>query len=152
MGGRVPLTSADRIEIMELASRYNHAIDHRHAEDWADLFTDDGKFMAYGECRAQGRAQLVAYIHTAAAAGHKSRHWTSNAVIEGDGATARLKLYVMAIDISEGIRPYIMGEYDDSLVKVGGGWKFKERNVTLCAGKSWTQGGLTQHGVTARET
>ncbi len=142
----MPLTPADRIEIMELASRYNHAIDHRRAEEWADVFTDDGKFVAYGEVRAQGREQLVAYIHKAAAAGHKSRHWTSNAVIGGDGDNAQLKLYVMAIDISEGIHPYIMGEYDDALVKVGGRWKFKVRNVTLCAGKSWTQGGLSPQG------
>ena len=138
----MPLTAADKLEIMELGSRYNHAIDHRRAEEWADVFTADGKFESYGELRAQGREQLVAYIDKAAAAGHKSRHWTSNAIIEGDGDTARLKLYVMAIDISEGIRPYIMGEYDDTLVKVNGLWKFKVRRVTLCAGKSWTQGGL----------
>ena len=138
------LTEADRIEIMELASRYNHAIDHRRAEEWAELFTEDGRFMAGGELKGEGRTALEAYIRKAAAAGHKSRHWTSNAVIEGDGKTARLKLYVMAIDIGGDIRPYIMGEYDDRLVKVGGQWKFKERNVTFCAGKSWTQGGLAK--------
>ncbi len=56
----------------------------------------------------------------------------------------RLKLYIMALDIAEGIRPYIMGEYDDTLVRVDGRWKFRERNVTLCAGKSWLQGALTK--------
>jgi hypothetical protein len=29
-------------------------------------------------------------------------------------------------------------------VRVDGRWKFKERNVTLCAGKSWLQGALTK--------
>lgn len=142
------LTEGDRIEIIELASRYNHAIDHRRAEEWADLFTEDGRFIAGGELKGEGRAQLEAYIHKAAAAGHKSRHWTSNALIEGDGNMAKLKLYVMAISISGEIRPYIMGEYDDTLVKVGGRWKFKERRVTFCAGKSWTQGGLAKPAST----
>ena len=138
----MPLTAADRLEIMELVARYNWAIDHGNAEEWADVFTDDGKFVGYGELRAQGREALRAYIEKSKAAGHKKRHWTSGAIIEGDGNNARLQLYIMAIDISEGIRPYIMGEYDDTLVKVNGAWKFKVRNVTLCAGKSWLQGGL----------
>jgi uncharacterized protein (TIGR02246 family) len=140
------LTAADELEIMELASRYNWAIDHRNAEEWADLFTDDGKFMAYGETRAVGRAQLVAYVEKAKANGHKNRHWTANAIVEEGGApdTARLRLYIMAIDISEGIKPYIMGDYDDTVVKVGGKWKFKQRNVNLAAGKSWTQGGAAK--------
>ena len=29
----MPLTADDKIEIMELASRYNHAIDHRRAQE-----------------------------------------------------------------------------------------------------------------------
>jgi len=29
-------------------------------------------------------------------------------------------------------------------VRVGGRWKFRERIVTLCAGKSWLQGALTK--------
>ena len=142
----MPISPADELEIMELAARYNWAIDHRQAEEWADVFTEDGRFEAYGQTRAEGRAQLVAYIRKAAAAGHKSRHWISNAIIEegNAGDTARLRLYVMALDISEGIRPYIMGDYDDALVKVNGRWKFKRRSVNLCAGKSWTQGALAK--------
>jgi len=140
----VPLTPADKLEIMELVSRYNWAIDHNNAEEWADVFTADGRFLAYGEVRGEGRDNLLAYIRKSAAAGNKKRHWTSNAIIEGDGDRARLKLYIMALDISAGIRPYIMGEYDDTLVRVDGRWKFKERNVTLCAGKSWLQGALTK--------
>ena len=141
------LTAADELEIMELTSRYNWAIDHRKPEEFADLFTEDGKFVAYGETRAEGRAQLIAYVQKAAAAGHKSRHWTCNTIIEDmreNAGTARLRMYVMAIDISDGIRPYIMGDYDDTLVKVNGRWKFKLRSVRLCAGKSWTQGGLSK--------
>jgi uncharacterized protein (TIGR02246 family) len=140
------LTAADVLEIMELAARYNWAIDHRNAEEWADVFTEDGKFVAYGQTRCEGRAQMLAYIEKARAAGHKSRHWICNSIIEEGGApdTARLRLYVMAINISDGIQPYIMGDYDDTLVKVNGKWKFKLRNVNLCAGKSWTQGGLSK--------
>ncbi|MBM3347974.1 MAG: nuclear transport factor 2 family protein [Betaproteobacteria bacterium] len=136
------LSAADKLEIMELVSRYNWAIDHDHAEEWVDLFTADGRFLIDGEVRGEGCDNLLAYTRKSAAAGNKKRHWTSNALIEGDGDRARLRLYIMALDISEGIRPYIMGEYDDTLARVDGRWKFRERNVTLCAGKSWLQGAL----------
>ena len=38
----MPLTTADRLEILELLGRYAHAIDSGDGEAYADCFTDDG--------------------------------------------------------------------------------------------------------------
>ncbi len=134
----MPLSVADKVEIMELTSRYNHAIDHQRAEEWADLFTEDGVFKVGDSVRAEGRAQFVAYVQEAKADGVCTRHWTSNAVIEGEGEIARLRLYVKAYNLAGGTlgAPYVMGEYDDTGVKVNGRWKFKLRHVRFAAGKS----------------
>ena len=47
----MPLTAGDRMEMIELVARYNHAIDSRDAEAWADTFTEDGRFYAPPEPR-----------------------------------------------------------------------------------------------------
>jgi uncharacterized protein (TIGR02246 family) len=131
----MPLTAADRIEILELAARYNHAIDHREGEAWANVFTDDGQLITDGTVRAAGREGLLAHIARAQASGQKVRHWICNAVVEGGGDQARLKMYVLAYVFTDGnITPTIMGEYDDDLVRQDGRWKFRTRRVTACAG------------------
>lgn len=38
------LDAADTLEILQLAARYNHAIDYGDPEAWAGTFTEDGTF------------------------------------------------------------------------------------------------------------
>ena len=131
----MPLSAADRLEILELAARYNHAIDHRRGEEWADVFTADGQLITDGTVRAAGREGLLEHIRRAQASGQKVRHWICNAVIDGDGDLAHLMMYVLAYVFTDGnITPTIMGQYDDDLVREGGRWKFRTRRVTACAG------------------
>ncbi len=130
----MPLSAADELGINELVSRYNFAIDHRRAEEWADVFTGDGELWADNQQRAAGRDALIEHIRKAERTGQKIRHWPCNAVIDGEGDRAHLRMYVLAFDISSGIRPKILAEYDDDLLKVAGQWKFKVRRVTACAG------------------
>jgi hypothetical protein len=135
----MPLTTEDKLEIMELTSRYNFAIDRRLAEEWAEVFTEDGQLFSNGELRAAGTADLQQYMRAAAKTPMKIRHWTANPIIEEGKApgSATLRMYVMAWDITggDGMTPYVMGEYNDDLVREKGKWKFKARRVTPCAGK-----------------
>ena len=128
------LNESDKVEIMELVARYNHAIDHRRAEEWADVFTEDGELWADGALRAGGRPALIEHIRKAERTGQKIRHWPCNPIIEGGQGRARLRMYVLAWDIGDGIRPKILAEYEDDLVSDNGQWKFKVRRVTACAG------------------
>jgi len=130
----MPLTTADRLEIMELAARYATALDARNGEEWADCFTDDGVMISGNGNRVEGRAGFLAHARKSKAAGRQVRHWGCNHIIEGDGDRARLRMYLMAVDIGDGIAPYVMGDYDDELVKVGRRWKFKLRRVNFAAG------------------
>lgn len=128
------LSTQDKLEIMELAARYAFTIDRRMAEEWADCFTDDGLMISGNGNRVEGRAAFLEHMRKARESGKKVRHWGCNHIIEGDGDTARLQMYLMAVDISDGIKPYVMGEYDDTVVKVNGRWKFKVRRITFAAG------------------
>jgi len=126
----------DKQAISELAARYIYAMDHYKPKDWADTFTEDGELQVNGKSVCKGGKARLEFATMAAATGHKYRRWMSNWQIDVNGDTARLRLYVLAFGINEGITPTVMGEYDDDVVRVGGQWRFKTRRVTFCAGQS----------------
>ncbi len=138
--------AADKIAIVELVARYNHAIDHQDTATWVNLFTEDGLLLTDDKIRAQGRDALRAYAGSAPPEGRSRRHWTSNIVIDIDGETAVLKAYVMVFNLAEGLStPYLMAEYDDRLIKVDGQWRFKLRHMrVLRGGPSTTRPGAKQ--------
>lgn len=133
------LSRDDKVEIQELAARYNHAVDKREALEWADLFTEDGSVEIHGRILAAGRADLIGYIERNKTLPAKRLHWISNAVVDpvdGDPHAARLRLYIAAYDVTDGIAgtPYSLGEYDDLIVRENGRWLFKRRRLSLLAG------------------
>lgn len=130
----MPLTLEDKQAIAELVARYNFALDHLRIEEWVDTFTDDGELRTGDKTQCKGRSNRIAFLEQARAKGHRSRHWAANLVIDGDDDVARLRMYVLSIAINNGIEPYIIGEYDDTLVKVNGEWRFKRRHVTVVTG------------------
>lgn len=123
------LSAEDKIAIMELAARYNQAIDSGDGEGWAATFAEDGVFeSAQGE--VTGRAQLVQYVEDGAERRRErsTRHWNNNMVIEGDGDAATLSRY---LHLMSGPELAATGTYDDTLKKVDGVWKFARRRVAI---------------------
>lgn len=123
------LSAEDKIAIMELAARYNQAIDSGAGEGWAATFTEDGVFeSAQGEVK--GRAELVKYVDDGAERRRErgTRHWNNNMVIEGDGDAATLSCY---LHLMSGAEVAATGTYEDTLKKVNGDWKFARRRVTI---------------------
>jgi hypothetical protein len=135
-GERMSHSVEDKLAINELVAKYNMAMDHVQAADWAGTFTEDGELQIDGKPIAKGRAALTAMVENAAKGEYRGRHWVCNSIIDGEGDTARLRMYVLSFGIIGGITPRVMGEYDDTLVRVNGQWKFKTRRITFCAGKS----------------
>ena len=132
----MPHSSEDKIAINELVAKYNMTMDQLQAAEWAGTFTEDGELVIDGKSVAKGRTALTAMVENAAKGAYRGRHWVCNGIIDGEGNTARLRMYVLSIAINEGIVPRVMGEYDDTLVKANGQWKFQTRRITFCAGKS----------------
>ena len=123
------LTSEDKLAIMELVARYNHAYDGGDAEAWAATFTEDGAFQSRGR-RTEGREALVRKVEEEAEkiATFKPRHLISNFVIEGDGDSATLTCHLLLMSGSD---VAAVGSYDDVLRRVDGVWKFAHRTVTV---------------------
>ena len=122
------LTSEDKVEIAELAARYNRAIDSGDAEGWAATFTEDGVFEG-SQGKVQGREALVHFVEDREQrATSQQRHWNNNFVIEGDGDSATLTCYLLLMSGSE---VAAIGSYDDVLRRVDGAWRFAHRTVTI---------------------
>ncbi len=120
----MPLTADDRMEMIELVSRYNHTIDNRDAAAWADTFTDDGVFKAEQRDDVRGREALRQMVTSLGDPG--PRHWTTNIVIEpADDESAN-----MTVDLAvlQGARVLITGRYINTLRRVDGRWKFALRH------------------------
>ena len=123
------LSTADRLEILDLAARYNHLMDGHDAEGWADCFTPDGVFNGGPRLQASGRAELVAFMERLIARDLPAVHWTNNIVIEGSGDSARMTLYLLVIELRGGPRAAHFGVYHDTLVRTAEGWRFRERRL-----------------------
>lgn len=134
------LTVEDRIELAELVARYNQAIDHLDAAAWAATFTAGGTLIVNGAERARGEAELTTYVARRQTSGDPPRrHWSTNLLIDETDTGARLLLYVMAFDIGRALgAPYVMGEYEDDVVRTPSGWRFAIRRMIVVAGASAT--------------
>ena len=124
------LTAEDKLEIMELVARYNHAQDQDDYDAWVDTFTEDGVFES-PQIRHQGREELRQLsLDTAAGIPHV-RHLTQNFIIEGDGDAATMQSTIEVRSIAEDRQSWRVvgiGTYEDDLRRVDGRWKFQRRS------------------------
>ena len=123
------LSTQDYIDIEQLYSTYNHAIDSGDAEGWAGTFTADGAFNKF-----TGHDQLVGFIATwkEKMNGANRRHWNTNLRIvpSKDGASA--SVFLMLVDVTTK-SIVATGMYNDTLVKTANGWRFKSRTTKMDA-------------------
>jgi hypothetical protein len=114
----------DLEEITTLLAAYCARMDRGDAEGWADLFTDDGRFFAFGRS-FDGRQGLT----DMARASRGGIHVASAPVIELDGDHAAVQQnFVFVEQVGHKLR---IGFYDDELVRTAGGWRFRTRRCTF---------------------
>lgn len=126
----MPLTTADQLEILDLAARYSQATDHGDGEALAATFTEDGVFEGAGEPR-KGRAAHIESANAPRPPGLVMRHFISNPIIQGDGDAATMLVYVEVKNLGAEAKTLLVGRYHDDLVRQNGAWKFARRFVEV---------------------
>lgn len=135
----VAMDAIEHEHIRQLLGRYNLAIDLGDAEGRTATFTSDGAFRCTGlpegsplAGRHEGADELFAdaKVHDGTATG-RARHWNANLVIDGDGQTATMRCYLLALTAGGGKRSGTTGIYADRLRKVAGEWRFVERHIAI---------------------
>jgi uncharacterized protein (TIGR02246 family) len=128
---------ADRLAISDLVHAYAQGVDRRDPEAVAQLFTEDGTFIAYaapGATEPTSRSQGAAEITRAIA---MARHYRSTthtignhlATVDGDGATAETRCVAYHVLGDEGSEMLLVWHirYLDTYVRRPVGWRILER-------------------------
>ena len=128
------LTNNDRVEIRDLISRYNKAIDTGDADGYANTFTPDGQFIGIVGT-FNGRDELRAFAEAYSteeqyAEFYSAQHWVTNVVADGDADEATVFSHIQMVKpLPEGGTILLVGHYDDIVRKVDGQWLFAQRIV-----------------------
>lgn len=129
------MSTTDRLDLLELYARYAWAYDGGHAEEYAALFTPDGRFERPGAEPVCGRGDLAGLVTAAQGRGSGYTHVTSNVVVAAtsDGASGRA--YVVLLRIEPGaVSLLAAGRYHDEFVRMPDGWRISTRRFEPATG------------------
>jgi uncharacterized protein (TIGR02246 family) len=127
----------DRLAISDLVHAYAQGVDRRDAEAVAQLFTDDGIFVAYATpgaaeptSRSHGHAEITKAIGTARYY-RQTTHTIGNhlATVSGDRATGETRCVAYHVLGDEGTETLMVWHirYLDTYARVPEGWRIEER-------------------------
>lgn len=115
----------DLEDIRRLIARYDFAFDGRDEDSYAECWVEDGfveRRNSKPSCR--GHDQLRALVRDFPVNG---RRVTTNILIDIDGDEARIRNYLLYLDMGPPCEVSMFGIWNDKVVRTAAGWKFKER-------------------------
>lgn len=128
-----PLSADDRLQLFDLLARYAHAQDTGGPEDFLACFAP-GAELDTGEKQIKGDAALRDFAdYYAKKPGRPWQHHITTIAIEGDGARARIRSYLMLIARDEKGASVLTGHatYVDECVKLDGRWLLAQHTVIV---------------------
>ena len=127
----------DVVAIEQLLHRYCFFVDTGTPDEIASLFHETATLVPVysGEQPCRGRAAIrewyAAYDRNFRSGVDHLRHCVTNPLIDVQGSEATARCYLTADSISKkhGAPHTALGHYVDRLIKDGGRWYFKERQI-----------------------
>ncbi len=130
------LSVADRLEIQDLMGRFALAVDVDGPDAYRDIFVEDSRFVIDDfQLDLHGRETIIQWVKDNAESFPPGlNHVQSNFVIDGDDGEARVRCISQAIQSHEGeIKLFVIGRYDETLVKTDKGWRLKIHRLNVQA-------------------
>ena len=122
----MPLSVADQLEIQNLYSVYNTAIDTGDAKTFQNCYTPDCHFDP-GHTQLEGQEAMGEFAAQTHSAMPLMRHNATNIVIEGEGSRAQGSAFLIGYLAGPDYKVIVTGRYSDELVKTDDGWRFSKR-------------------------
>ena len=123
---------ADKLEIQELESKYEWAVDEGRVQALADVFATDATlwFDRIGDT-LDGRTSILAWFREYCDewGWRNRRHYITNFDIRVTGTEASGRLYYLATYEAEGTSRLGWGYYEDAFVKSDGRWWIREKRI-----------------------
>jgi uncharacterized protein (TIGR02246 family) len=124
------LTASDKLDIMELAARFEMALDREDVESFLAVYRDDGVLEGFG-APARGKADLrVAFAAMLNTFARNRRHCSTNAVITGNSQRAVMVSYLTVFNRNDlGRKGSAL--VTDTAVKENGRWLLAGRRIEV---------------------
>ena len=123
-----------RDDIEDLVHRYSDAVVHRDGEQWAATWAPDGVWDLGGDRLIEGREAIVEQWRDSMARYPVVVQTVLNGAVEldDDAGSGSGRWYVQEIARRISGEAVIMAaHYDDTYVRVGGGWRFASRSLSI---------------------
>ena len=126
------LTTADRLDIHELAARYGTTIDDRDRAAFEQVFCRDAVYELHGfeptDRRVVGSAEVRRFMEESAE--HPVAHHVTNVIVTVEGGDVRMRSKI----IGSGARGRVgSADYDDVLRREDGAWRIARRSSRCAA-------------------
>lgn len=126
---------ADRLSLLDLMTRYAHAVDDRDIAGVVSCFGADAELSANGGAASvAGRAAITAYFEDAfsrpsLAAGSRSSHLLTNSTVRVKGDQAQVETLGLAVLAQPGSERVVLRglRYSDRCSRIDGRWLIVER-------------------------
>jgi len=132
----MPLTSDDRILIMDLIARYARCLDSGDLDGYVSLFTADATLFGAHTGHQNIRAYVDQVIRRRADDPSRRMHFVGMPTIDGDGERATVHSYLLWVQLGAASPVSAAAEYTDTCIKQDGRWLFASRTLTRLAGSS----------------
>jgi SnoaL-like domain len=132
----------DQLDMLAVIARYAYTYDGRDADEFAQLFTEDGIFAvlyaggSYPELRLESRAAIHAWVvqrHQQVVQGIQDRHYQSGTlfdVLTPEHAQTRTMVLITHQGVHDPTpRPVLSGVYHDRWHKTPNGWQITHRTL-----------------------
>jgi hypothetical protein len=124
------LTAADKLEIMELAARFEMALDKEEVENYLAIFVEDGTVQGFWGT-ATGKEQLrQGFFGMLDTFARGRRHCTTNAVIRGDESEAIMESYLLVFNRDD-LHRIGSALVTDRARKIEGQWYLASRQIDV---------------------
>lgn len=131
--------AADKVEIAEVETRYEWAVDEGRVERLNDLFAENARLtLKRYDVDLDGRAAIVDWFRQYCTewGWENRRHYLTNMQIVLEGDHARFRGYYLITYEAEGESRLGWGHYDDRLERRGDSWIIVEKHI-YSAGPMW---------------
>lgn len=118
--------------ISELVHRYADAVTHRDEAAWTATWAADAHWKLFGDMEAEGLDAIVALWRGAVDGFDRVIQTVLNGHADLDGPDATGRWYVQEHGrLRDGTATFMLGQYDDRYTRLGDGWVFAERLLTV---------------------